>query len=829
MPKKKTTLSKLMKKHQEQKKKERDEYKGKRGKKPPRILNLRRVRAKGQEEENTRIFLEQVLEFKSDEDLVDYTRLYTDEIQDPWHRRLSKRFFFGPAGVTTLLPPDQYRIFIEAYLNQPTTRTIRTKIKKKGKSPKIVEKKVKVRVLPLEEFWKSYSERLAIRNIINDRIKDLEKEEEEKKRVEEILMKMQVEEEEIEEAGDEKRESPWVKIGGKWVSKEDAKKKKKKKKKKKSTIMVEAGPLDKLGIPSAGEVIDKVVQPKPKPVNFSAWTLKCMRETRKAPWLEETVVNIYIAPAKKSHIEKYFGDEKIKLVMDDKEIKLYKPSKAFYQLLCNRQSGRNYQKGRVLHAYTANGSLVRFYIVYEVRSDKKQASKMVWQDEKMFAKEKQYRRAQRITRKDRVNQLLSEPVTPLLKSIGSDRLSDVLRSIAPSNSLYGSQEADRFERWLDNNDDEAAPPPLPPPTPYVTTAIDSIAGESKSVKDFIERLSTLLTYLKAPDTEMFKNRIRQGWYLPETLVNLTPQQMFPEADVSGPTKIAQQNYNIIYVLTNRQTKTLSELYYQFSFPSARVPIRSVPNLLAGKRIQPNKWREKCKNKEEIKDVPDYKLLPYEEDGSIYCLNIDDIMIEELFVADPSELLNPWTNKPLRPDFVQMLKNTFTNWGYEEEEKKEEPILLDDSKEGSYVIVPEKEMIAPGLMDLVIKRITEDELELMEEEKSEAEEQQEDVSWVNIGGKWVKSVQSSDVLSPSEGDSTGESESDNESDNESDDVTRCRTCKKSLDDGYLRTIQIEHGEYKERRYCNGETCLGDANYKHKRSSGKKGGRKKTTDS
>ena len=164
-------------------------------KKKQRILGIRQLNKKLKEEKDVNIFLKQAVEFKDDEDLLLATKTFTNTSRDPYNRQARTSFFFGPSGVITLLPLNEYRKFVNDFLGQPSERVVRSK----DKSGEIVEKTIDVTPLGLNEFWDEYREQPTIRKIIQVRAKELENAEEEQKRVREILEEMEVEEKEVEE------------------------------------------------------------------------------------------------------------------------------------------------------------------------------------------------------------------------------------------------------------------------------------------------------------------------------------------------------------------------------------------------------------------------------------------------------------------------------------------------------------------------------------------------------------------------------------------------------------------------------------------------------
>ena len=99
MPKNKgKDISEILKQHKRKSKPK------KKIKKKQRILGIRQLNKKLEEEKDVSIFLKQAVEFKDDEDLLLATKTFTNTSSDPYNRQARTSFFFGPSGVITLLP-----------------------------------------------------------------------------------------------------------------------------------------------------------------------------------------------------------------------------------------------------------------------------------------------------------------------------------------------------------------------------------------------------------------------------------------------------------------------------------------------------------------------------------------------------------------------------------------------------------------------------------------------------------------------------------------------------------------------------------------------------
>ena len=775
MPPKKNRLGSLLDKAKKAESKKGARPKRKKASRPPKVLTVKPLEKKIREDKAINNFLEQLIDNEHDDELIENTRIFASGGPDLFTRQMRAKFFFGPTGPARLLDPSQYREFIVAYLAQPTERIIRTNV---GGEIQIQE--IKLPTKGLKDFWNLYLEKPDIRNKIEERADELQDEQNEMKLLEQALAKIVLEEEIDEDPTPALVEEPTVRPGPRTYRHDEAlgwiRGPSKKREIPRTAIMVEVQGYDDQGKP----ILEKTTIPKKPKTKFVKQQpfRRCIQEQRTVPWLEGNVTNIYIRPVNiSSKMEKYIHrNRSIKVDLttgprEGKDKEFFLASNNFFQLMCKNDS-RLQQEGEVLHIPTAEGS-IGFYVVYQIKNRNGKVMNKI-RNEKLVEKKAQWYAQKNQTEEQKINMLLNGPVTSLITDVCTGKIADRLRQIAPLNKNY-----------IDNK--------------FAQEVSDLIATQSTTVKQYIGRIASILSYLNLDGSPILRERVKQGWYSARAFVHLTPQQFFPEAvqDSKTASELVRRK--------DRIAKRLAYTYYLMMNPAERVPTRPEPMIMT-RDIKTKRLRDHCENQDDplLEGVPDYRLVPYEENEKLYCLDVDQIKRDiELFDG----VDNPFTDKELDAEWLADLKKTFDALKSSNKQEKEE------EKEESQDAPPdEKNMLAPGLMALVIGNIAKCHQELQEEE-----------------GKKCDAMEN---ITPKEDDSDSDSDSDippppdkKSAMNGGDKISthKCAQCGKATPKNDIRTIVKTKNGYEEKHFCpeNNIKCL----EKYKLSkAGKKGGRK-----
>ena len=641
MPPKQKTLMDKLRKAQKDAKKDEETKKGKKG--PKQVTDPRQVRRKIQEDKNIRSFFKELVETTSDpEDISKSIYNFSIDPKAPWGRATILK------EIVDILPSNLYEHFINRFIEQENDM--------------------------LPEFWNSYRSNEAIIEAIRRKDEDLTAGDIERERLRKLNQQLYGDQE-----GKPIMEEPNYVVGDEYGAQRSGRDKEEI-----DALLEEAGGLRKLEKPrekrygnvkmlDGDEVKDVPERPAKKIVTtYTFIDQNCVNELNSAPWLNARVEGIFITPADTStNINAYISQGKNKETHQHNGETWNKVSIGFYQIMCNTFKNRQEQDGDVFTAWKNSTEPVRFKIGYKTNRG------FMVQDEEMFNKQKEYSKEQKVSNREKLENLLKEPVNPELQKFGKETLSLALQRIAPEIYDYSVNSS------------------------YIQKAIDTIKEQTTTSKEFINMLANTILYLEEPHAIVFKERIIREYYLPEILVTLSPIEKYPEALENQNQQFVDKNYRLMERLSEKMTENISKKYYNIMFPSNK--IKQLETLYSGitDKITIGNIKGKCHNKDNIKDVPDYQVVYYEEDGKTYCLLIDDLLNQINNADDFEDVLNPETGNTIRQDFIErfydIYGNTIREDGYEERiiEKIEEP-----KKEE----LPEEQELAPGLVSIMLENI-----------------------------------------------------------------------------------------------------------------------------
>jgi hypothetical protein len=913
MPPKFKKLRQQVEKEKEKKKKKAKKIRP-RKKRRAMLYNVRRLKGIITEDTTMRNFLSQNKDVADEEKLIQDITLFIKASNDSYIRRARFIFFFKSSGVLTLLSVNRYREFVNAFLEQPTSRTARMSTD----DGTIREMTISIAPKDVEEFWSNYRQRPMIKLFIKSRAEQLRKDNVERRRLEKIIDQFNLEEE-VDEQPPSGHVPPWGRrpddgppppppppptplptprkppgttprtASEVWASIYS----KPRVITPSTTIMVNIGKDGQMV-----DIIEKKGEPEKQELSMfdkNVRMRKCMTELAKAPWLDvQKVKNVFISysnPAQRSDDLSMYAeiDKSIQVtIATGEKLKVFRARPSFFKLLCGRQSGRNTQNGQVLDVYTSIGRIESFYIVYQVVQIG--GVKNLIQDEEMVEKRSKWRERQRDTQKERLKMMLNEQVDTDLIRLGTRKLSEVLKGVGMTKWPAFSEEVS-----------------------------NEIAKISVSNKEYIARLARILAYVGNrsgdPSTSaILRTRLQEGWYRPDIFVSLTPQQMFPEVTMSGA------NARSMLSKQHRVEQLFVESFYQIKYPTQSIrtnptpPSLHLPPLSAEKleidtysfwtkthseplgptwprlprkskifkRIQdwcinkygPNwgkdpatkssrikeakkalgkdltkdlrkqwkalskeekeEWRKRkekakrCVNQDDIASIPDHRIIRYtdKEDGTMWCLDIEYIKSE--YIKSP-QVINPSTGRMLAPKFVTMIVETFGDIDWEDEEEPSPPELAEE-----VISTPPEEMLAPGLIRLVLENIDDCRRELDDDElddgrcpamdnTDDADEEGSTTGETDDTGSTTDGTDSDD----DEGGTTGETDSDDDAppltsgDSFSPRTSIfCNYCRNTVGPNPINTIEEgQDGYYRQVRLCS-KKCGEEYNFYTKKRKKKR---------
>jgi len=516
---------------------------------------------------------------------------------------------------------------------------------------------------------------------------------------------------------------------------------------------------------------------------------KCISNYRLAPWLNSKVQDIYITNADDADLSMYINHLKKPI---QKLGKLWYPvSKDFYFLVCGPKSNIRSQKGDVMSSVNKFNQPVSLKVGFNTIKE------FIVQDEKVYETEKKYQKDVNKTVLDKSNELLNSPIQEKLIALGKRQLSNELRTIAPNIRNYGK----------DGDYD----------TEYINEVIESIQSKSETTQQFLTLLGSLIVYMRESKAKVFKERIRENYYLPSVLILLSIDEKYPEAS-GNPDNIINIQKQI-----NKYVRDTVKYYFYILNPTLKIVGQTDMEVV---NIKIEDVKNRCVNKDNVKNIPAHKLIYYTDStGKIYCLIIEDILDQ---IRSGKDVVNPITNEKLDIVFLQRFKLLYYN-GHENpfDQVAGTPI---NKQSGGKENVKEIEL-APGLLDIIQKKISECEGEIRNGEldkdgKCPALSEKPPIVQHDTDTDDDSVFSDASEFSPaSSPGSTPELKHTSAFTSNS----MCHHCANPIEHDHAKIKSIQHDgvNYNEAHFCNTK-CFENNDFKMDKKSSKKGGRKKTTD-
>jgi hypothetical protein len=239
---------------------------------------------------------------------------------------------------------------------------------------------------------------------------------------------------------------------------------------------------------------------------------------------------------------------------------------------------------------------------------------------------------------------------------------------------------------------------------YISDVITSVQNSSKNIGEFVNKLGQIVIYLTKEinliSNDIFVNRLRDNYYLPEVLINLSPEQKLPEIFLNNLISV-EKIKDVSNILNNElnkfTTKFLQDILSDEYDIYKHVPMRAVKYF---GDIPVFKNRSTCSNKEDIIGKSDKELVYYNENGRTYCLIIRDIAIR----FKENNFLNPYTTVRLSDEFIE----TFNKVYLPEQNRileKEKSYIIPTEADGEKIIITEKrDLEVPGFIEFILDDI-----------------------------------------------------------------------------------------------------------------------------
>jgi len=527
---------------------------------------------------------------------------------------------------------------------------------------------------------------------------------------------------------------------------------------------------------------------------------KCISNFRMAPWLNSKVQDIYITNADNDDTDLSIYINHLKKPIQKLGKLWYPVSKDFYFLVCGPKSMEfnvRTQKGDIMTSINKFNQPISLKVAFNTIKE------FIVQDEKVYDNEKKYQKDVNKTTLEKSNELLNSPVQEKLITLAKKQLSNELRAIAPNIRNYGK----------DGDYD----------TEYIDEVIQSIVEKSETIQQFLTLLGSLIVYMRESKAKVFKERIRENYYLPSVLILLSIDEKYPEAS-GNPDNVINIQKQI-----NKYVRDTVKYYFYILNPTLKIVGQTDMEVV---NIKIDDVKNRCVNKDIIKNVPSHKLVYYTDSTEkIYCLIIEDILDQ---IRSGKDVVNPMTNEKLDDVFLQRFKLLY----YNGHENPFDQVNIQSNKPLSVKqdVVKEVEL-APGLLDIIQKKINECEGEIKHGDLDE-------------NGKCPSLSEKPQIVHDNK---HTESDTDTDDDSVFSDASEfspasspgstpelkhtsaftsnsmCHHCNNPIEHDHAKIKSIQHDgvNYNEAHFCNTK-CFENNDFKMDKKSSKKGGRKKTTD-
>jgi len=418
----------------------------------------------------------------------------------------------------------------------------------------------------------------------------------------------------------------------------------------------------------------------------------CLDSRYYMPWIQGIVLKTFIALPnggiidKTSQIHKYVNVNSKTRTKGD--VNWYPINNKFSLLMCNINSYRRIQEGVVLTSFTENGEPVSLMVGYETNRG------FLVQDEKMFLAEKEYEKERNSSLVEKIANILNNPITSKVEIFGIDKLSTTLHDIAPDITDYGVYK----EGYIKKD------------TTYIVKAIETISKQTRTVREFLAKLGGVIVYLTTKlGHDIFKKRIREEYYLPEILVNLSASEKLPEIFDDPRVTQESKDYNTRFLMgeLNYFISTNAQVLYKLEHPTeSNKNIFYKQSFVGAKKEKKFDWKTACVNKDDVIDIPDEQIIYYREGENVYCLVIDEILDQISAGKNPT---NPYTKRMLKSDFLTRFEELYSN------KRKNKEISPVTTITPLPKIQNVEVILAPGLLNMIVKNILDCEQELIGEE------------------------------------------------------------------------------------------------------------------
>jgi len=400
----------------------------------------------------------------------------------------------------------------------------------------------------------------------------------------------------------------------------------------------------------------KYIQQVPKKVKESAmYTLKCFSNFESYSWISGKVLGVWISDPNGTRLSKFTDkdnfnvpSELIRPYVESESISIngthfFLANKEFFNLQCNKNSKRRFQEGQILTCYDSNNRPVRFTVGYTISGTKAEQDKyrgkyyrikygpdknsiFVIQDEEIFSLEVRALQDVARHREQKIQDLLKSRVNHESIQVATRFLSRTLKSVAPNIKDYNEN------------------------SPYIQIAINNVfQGNDQTVKELYSRVATVIVYLTIGDAQIFRNRVKAEYYLPDILMILSPEDKFPEVFDPEFGASDETKENIVSYVTSQTEKIATDMA-EFQYRSSHPTLTRPWNPIDIPEIERIKYSESvCVNLADVNGTSKENIVFFtDDDGKTYCFDVDKLSDQ----FNRRDFINHKTGNRFSKDFIR---------------------------------------------------------------------------------------------------------------------------------------------------------------------------------
>ena len=430
---------------------------------------------------------------------------------------------------------------------------------------------------------------------------------------------------------------------------------------------------------------------KPAPVFKLQLEIKpyeqCADFVQKAPWVKKNVKQVFVTDSDKTSDIKNMMKE-YKITPENYEgTNWYPINKLFINIMCRNKRYWNDDDSTVT-IQRSKGPNLRVKFAYAV----KDSDKIIIQNKKLFTEEKKFMDELNLDRDGQIKRLMASPINEKIEKFAVNKLIQVL-----TVEIIVDEE----RKVITPNND------------YIVKIIYALKNNSPNIGFFIDKIAHLIVFLKNKESVFFE-RVKEEYYIPEILWNLSIEEKLPEVfeDPQNDKIVMDRTIQILNSQINSESWHLKQNFYKMLNPDDKIDELPRKDTYL---YHANKWKSGCENQddEDIKNSH-ATVLYYTENGHVYCLNIWDIHNQ---IQKGEKPINKKTGEPLSEEFLKKFKKLYDpNKFIIKEDKDDLPKIQDPTSSiPKTLLVPDrklniKDFYAPELLEMIIQTITECEQE-----------------------------------------------------------------------------------------------------------------------